>query len=37
MRSVRKELPPIRPPRFEELRKEGTALLAKLLTGKLEI
>ena len=37
MRSVRKELPPIRPPRFEELRKEGTALLAELLTGKLEI
>ena len=37
MRSVRKELPPIRPPRFEELRKEGTAFLAELLTGKLEL
>ncbi|MBR2374314.1 MAG: DNA repair exonuclease [Lentisphaeria bacterium] len=37
MRSVRRELPPVRAPRFEELRKEGTALLAELLTGKLEL
>lgn len=37
MRSVRRELPPIRAARFEELRKEGSALLAELLTGKLEL
>ena len=35
MRRVRRELPPIRPERFAELRSEGSALLAELLAGKL--
>lgn len=37
MRSVHRDLPVIRQERFEELRKEGSALLAELLTGKLEL
>ncbi len=35
MRRVHRELPPIRPERFAELRSEGSALLAELLAGKL--
>ena len=37
MRSIYRALPPIRAERFEELRKEGSALLAELLTGRLEL
>ena len=32
-----RSLPPIRAERFEELRREGKALLADLLTGRLEL
>ena len=35
MRRTHRELPPIRPGRFAELRSEGSALLAELLAGKL--
>ena len=35
MRRAHRELPPIRPERFAELRSEGSALLAELLAGKL--
>ena len=37
MRSVCRALPPIGAERFEEIRREGYALLAELLTGRLEL
>lgn len=37
MRNTYRSLPPIRAERFEELRREGKALLAELLTGRLEL
>lgn len=37
MRKIHRDLPVIRKERFEELRKEGSALLAELLTGSLRL
>ena len=37
MQSVCRALPPLRAERFSELRQEGSALLAELLTGRLEL
>ena len=37
LRSTYRALPPIREERFEEIRREGSALLAELLTGRLEL
>ena len=37
MQSVCRALPPLRAERFNEIRKEGSALLSELLTGRLEL